>query len=59
MKLMIKLVFVVGGVVVVVVDDVISIVVGRTRKSFDRKGDRSGRVRLFPLKIKHKWTGVP
>lgn len=40
-------------------DSIISIVVGRTRESFDRKGDRSGRVRLFPLEIKYKWTSVP
>lgn len=40
-------------------DDVSCIVVGRTRESFDRKGDRSGRVRLLPLETEHKWTSVP
>lgn len=40
-------------------DEVSCIVVGRTRESFDRKGDRSGRVRLLPLEIEHKWTSVP
>lgn len=40
-------------------DDVSCIVVGRTRESFDRKGDRSGRVCILPLEIEHKWTSVP
>lgn len=40
-------------------DEVSCIVVGRTRESFDCKGDRSGRVRLLPLETEHKWTSVP